>query len=539
MSSRRERGLALVLVSLLLVTLMVFAALVVDLGAVYTERRDDQNAADVGALGGAADLISQSTDTEVIEEVRARVHSTLGETLTAAQWNSCGADGFAFPTGYTTLAHATDGVQDCIRADRSSNRLVVRVPQRDVATSFGSVIGVDSIEHSAFAIAGMERVGFGNVLPFGFIAGDSYGCLKDSAAGLSVAPCDGSDAGNFNYLDFTFFGNSAVGTTERCSGQENGRLSNNIAVGIDHDLSRFSGTEVIEGTECGSTEADPNTLHTNTGNRQSAFGSGIYSGSGFSDGSNARLQRTNPALFDGNGATQSVGGHTLDDNPLWEFLPDTFDSGDDVPASCHKSVFDEVLSDDYGSLPETPANVRQFIEDWAAIPANPTDAEKATQMRWLLIRCFNHYEGLSFDGDGSIQGGSEASSCGSDGCGDPVFIRDTVPDDETYDIQLTSRFGYVPQLEEDEFPSGSSTLVHIEVFRAIFLQRLLANCSGNDCDIDFEPMGSGFVPAANESGTSANAITAFIFPPTMLPNGLAGDEAPFALGVNRFVRLIR
>ena len=55
---RRERGIALVIMGLTLVFLLVMCAFVVDLGAAYVEKRNDQNAADAGALadciGGAA-----------------------------------------------------------------------------------------------------------------------------------------------------------------------------------------------------------------------------------------------------------------------------------------------------------------------------------------------------------------------------------------------------------------------------------------------------------------------------------------------------
>jgi len=543
--ARREGGFAIVLVALLLVVMLVFAAFVVDLGAVFNARRNDQNAADVGALGGAALLINGATDAGVIEEVRTRVHNTLGETFTAAEWNSCTAAGLSFPAGYTVMTHDVDGAQDCIRKDGAANRVYVRVPEQSLDTAFGNVVGIDSLDHTAFAIAGMERVGFGSVLPFGFIAGSSYGCLKDSASGLSIPPCDGSDAGNFSYLDFTHYGDATIGTTEQCVGQEPERLRNNIAVGIDHDLSKFvsGGEEIIESEECGGAEGDSNMMKTDTGNRASAFGAGIYSGSDFSDGDDARLQRSLDGLFAGAGVTEVVGGHELDDNPLWEFLPETLDgTEDDVPDSCHRSVFEQVLDDDYSSLPSGATgdpDVRGFIMSQAADPDNPTDAEKATQMRWLLIRCFEHYEGQPFSADGAIEPLAEDSSCPS-GCTDPVFTLKSDVDGEAYDIQLTPRFGYVPELVEEFFPPGASTNVHISTFRAVFLQRLLGECTGNSCEIDFEPMGTDFEPAANDpSARTANAITAFVFPPGMLPNGLSGEDAPFALGVNRFVRLLR
>jgi uncharacterized membrane protein len=53
---REERGLALVIFALMLFSLLMITALVVDLGAVYAHRRNDQNAADAAALAGAQEL---------------------------------------------------------------------------------------------------------------------------------------------------------------------------------------------------------------------------------------------------------------------------------------------------------------------------------------------------------------------------------------------------------------------------------------------------------------------------------------------------
>ena len=117
-----------------------------------------------------------------------------------------------------------------------------------------------------------------------------------------------------------------------------------------------------------------------------------------------------------------------------------------------------------------------------------------------------------------------------------MFSRNSSTRDEPdlYDIQYTSRFGYVPQMDED-FPNGNKT-VHILRFRAIFLQRLLGACSGEQLRPDFEP-GLGINKAC--SPQDAEAITAFVFAADMLPNGLAQTDAPFEIGKNRFVRLIR
>lgn len=60
---RGERGQALVTVTIALLVLLLFAALAVDVGQMYTQRRHMQNAADAGALAGARQMCLGETDT--------------------------------------------------------------------------------------------------------------------------------------------------------------------------------------------------------------------------------------------------------------------------------------------------------------------------------------------------------------------------------------------------------------------------------------------------------------------------------------------
>ena len=63
-----DRGLAMVLVALVMVVLLVFAAFVVDVGAVYNLRRQDQSAADSAALAAAQELSSMKDRDRILEE---------------------------------------------------------------------------------------------------------------------------------------------------------------------------------------------------------------------------------------------------------------------------------------------------------------------------------------------------------------------------------------------------------------------------------------------------------------------------------------
>ena len=243
----------IVFTALLLVVLMIFAALALDLGGLYNARRNDQNAADTSALGGAQSL--GDTNTNLIAEVKSLATSTLGVTLTAAQWNSCAAIADPDPID-TALSGA-----NCITTNGARTQLQVRIPTRQLNAVFGRVAGVNAFDHDAFAIAGLVSSGFGNVLPFGMPVnaggGDGYDCIKAGSSGTSVEPCGGASSGNFGYVDFGMFGNDDVGTSVDCgNGGHRPRSANNMAVGVDHDLSAYGGAphgpgvEVVDTVSC-------------------------------------------------------------------------------------------------------------------------------------------------------------------------------------------------------------------------------------------------------------------------------------------------
>ena len=473
---------------------------------------------------------SNSADVVVVARVQDVAHKTLGITLTPAQWNSC--SGITDPD---LVDNPLSGA-NCMTTNGARTQLQVRIPEQVLDATFGRAAGIDGYEHSAFAIAGVTSAGFGSVLPFGMPAsaggGDGYVCIKSGSGGTSVEPCGGSSSGNFGYVDFGHFGNVDVGTPVDCgNGGQRTRSANNMAVGVDHDLSRFNGppwngVAVVDTDACAATPqtATPNAMYTLTGTTVSqSLNPGIAFGTGFTDGGPGRLARTSPLLLSGAGSTKNVSGTQLDNNPLWEFIPDSFPSSASVPTSCQKSVFTAVLG---GSLSGLPGNVSTLL----------SSKGQAERMRLLLQRCITHYTGASWTAGGAISGGGEPSSCPSSGCTSPVFSRNTSSADspDLPDIQYTSRFGYVPQLTTD-FPNGNAT-VYIASFRAIFLQRLLGSCSANSCGLDFEPGLSANYASAPQD---AEAITAFVFPPGILPNDLASSDAPFQIGTNRFVRLIR
>src|SRR4029078_1701620 len=113
----------------------------------------------------------------------------------------------------------------------------------------------------------------------------------------------------------------------------------------------------------------------------------------------------------------TVAGRSVNDAGLWEFIPQGVTLSE-VPTSCQRATFDSI--------------------DSASTGANRKD-----NMRLALLGCFSDY--------GNGVGCSTAPGTGQ------VFIRNSQTESpiDVYDMQLTPRFAYVPQIVETVFPTGN------------------------------------------------------------------------------------
>lgn len=570
----RDDGFALVFVALILVVLLVSAALVLDIGGVYAMRRDDQNAADVAALAAVHELERPISESEMVATVKQQAHQALGTILSDAAWDSCPAGGDAPNDDPGVLLHQISSAS-CI--SYNPVRVRVRLPEQYWKTTLGAVVGRDQIRHSAFAIAGLEPEGFGGVLPFavtGTSAEGGLGCIKSNSNGQASALCE-TTTGNFGFLDFSHYGPSGgrpeLNTIQSClAGEEGPRIEANTAMGVDHELSiegTVHATPIADAPDGCQVQAEsPDAAFTRTGNLEDRISRGLFFKSdtpadpNYSDGKPARLQRHDPKLF-GTGGSQVddvAGRGDMDDNALWRFIPPDYGPGEatgaDIPTSCKRDQFVEPATNDY--YPNTNLTSNPNLDDQVATFL--TGLSTTDQIVALLNRCFTHYKGEQWDGtpvgsiifldDSGINiGGEPVTGCGGDACTDAVFASDTDPteDPNIYDIQYTSRFGYVPQISG--FPSGGSAKRGFELFRAVFIQRLVLESEGSA--YVFDP-GFGDTYYQGYDSTSddyeipttyqrVGEVLAFVFPPGMLPGRLADEDAPFDLGVNRFPELIR
>jgi Flp pilus assembly protein TadG len=464
-----ERGVVLVWLASMMALLLGVAALVLDLGVARQEKRQVQNSADAAALGAAQELPDLAN---ADAEAKALVARNLGTTPT---WTGCTDD------RSLGLAASTP----CVSYDPSFTAVRVRVPVQSVATSFAGVIGIDDVDVSAGATARLAPAGLGSIQPFALYAGSGpEACLK--AGGSTPDPLCNNVTGNFGTLDVAMYGNEGLGTMTRCGNALQGpRLQNNIAIGIDHVVTVYTGSEVRDG--CG--RPGPNTLPTRTGNVVNDFDLGmLHGGSGtFDDGQPARLQR-------GTGPKATVAGVPADNTPLWEFVTPGPLPG--APPSCRRSVFD-------GLLASTPTGQQSVV------------------LHAALRTCVADY--------------AAGTGCGGS-CTGVVFGADSETERplDLADIQRSPRLVYVPRFAQATPPNGATSL-HVAGLQAVFLQRLYGGCTATRCSTDFEP-GPWNTATNGQWNDNANAVTAFVIAPGMLPEGLA---APYRVGHTAVVELVQ
>lgn len=321
---RKEEGATAIMVAVMLFMFMGFAALAVDSGLGFNERRLDQTVADNSVMGF---VVSTSIDGQAAGAVDARnlAATNLGidpaDVAWLASWEAC-VDPEAFAV--QPLPNV-----ECMSIDFQDEELTfrVRLPDQSVDTTFGAVLGITEISTGAFAEATIETEPEGKVIPFGLFAGaNGESCIGDTAGPALPPPCDGPAIGQFGPFVSHFY-------VDPFQCINNGFIVN-VALGLDHNLGSFSNsyapgdTEIFEGCTAGVPDGTPNTVEPSPGNQvgniaQGLFGSGNIFGRAFTG-----------RLVDGGGSASieatGIGPVNINNEPIWQFF---------IPgSSCHTAV---------------------------------------------------------------------------------------------------------------------------------------------------------------------------------------------------------
>lgn len=463
-----DRGASAVTIAFMMVLFMGIAAIAIDLGLGFNERRVDQTGADTGVMAGAVELVLGGSYQDTVDEVLDYVDNNIG-VVPLADW----ATGACQDPDQLITTAADLGLTpstECISFE-GLQRIRVKVPTQSVDTAFSQFVGFSSLSTSAAAEAlAIQFPGAGQAPPFVALAGSAGGdliCLRTSSSGPVVPPlmtgngaavpaalgtepdpCDDTaydpDEQFFGALNpHTYFNNDTGAIT--C---KSGLVDYAIAAGIDHTLAQFdpdfvvgttdpTGPSVVEDDCAPLPVAGVNTIPLNTGLQASELRCGMLTarsgGCASSVSPGPAGGSSVPARFHLGPYVQSTHtflGERMDNEPVWAFLASP---GGMWPSEC--STLSANLSN----------------PDWDYF-------DKKDQM----VSCLAAWS----EGDG-------------------VLFNDTI-------IQ-TPRFAWIPILAESDLStepsscpsSASPKCVHFNDFIPVYMQTLytlISGGSGGACD---------------------------------------------------------
>jgi hypothetical protein len=506
--SSNERGASALLIALSLLVLLGFAAVAVDSGLALDERRQEQGGVDAGTLSagigaqfsptqpgcGAGGNIEQAacngavaameiinTNADTAYPISAFDNSTLcADSVFPAEFRPGG-------TNRGIISRVNDGVTvrtlECIRWNENMSKVRVILPITAVNTTFGRVLGRNTIDVNAMAEAEAEIKRPGQLIPFvvGPTGGAAnLGCLYEPPGGSAAPPCDGPTQGNFGYMLPYLYGDTILGTPIECNPlsvpPNQSTIASTLAKGADHNYATNATVPGIanDRDNCPNKnqlidQIDVQTGGTGTPVEVGAFGS-IYGTEGrllCKDGDAAEPAWVTP-LWDSADCEDINNRYpeTLDDTSLFSFIGPG--AGAESGGACNSGVSD----------------------------------------RTAMGNCLTQWRGY---GVHSI----------------PLF---------TQDLATSPRFAWVPRVNIDP-ETGGSGFYTIEEFLPVYLQTIYLQCNPGGCDVVFDPgedasgACAGFGPSCgfpSAGNKNLDAMSAFILRADMLPFPL--DQFPGAPG---------
>jgi len=519
-----ERGATALLVASSLLLLLGMAAVAIDLGAGFNERRQNQTAADTAVLAGGLEAANfLGTNEEIVTQVLAFARENLTASYSPAEWqmlwqNCTDPDKTAsfqpMPDPWTPGA-----TLDCI--SRTSSFLRVRIPDQSTNASFARVLGVSNLTTKAVAVALIgPRHGGGGVLPFGIAGGVGTGeiCLGQSPSGTAYPPCTGPSSGTFGTLLSEFFGEFYDAGQGLCGNPGGTEIKWGTALGVDHAIGLWDpaapptpgdphpGDNAVlnaDGTNrdaCNSVGGEPvaidgepvNTVKVDTGfSNSNNIEDGLVSNETFNytdiDGnpvaSPSRLQMEGTDRAGSANSTRIVVGRRqganetlweLDNVGPWEYLTDTAHTG--VGDACKRSDYDSSL-DEF----QKTAKFNDCLAAWEAVSGTK-----------------------------------------------PVIFDVTIQD--------SPRFAWAPQYWYD-LPTSGLSWEPVQQYRMVFLGGTWFNCNASgSCGVIFYPDADQITELCDPNGSnckqlSLNQLAAWVLPNAAVPTSVSGS---FPGGVSPF-----
>ena len=393
MLSRRlgeDRGVTLILVTASLLFIFGVAALVVDGGLGWSERRQAQSAVDFAALAALTEATSCHLDPTTCPIDQARdAGATVAQQIAEANLPDRALDWVTCTDPGPRPGFIPSSLTDCVSFTDNIDEVRVYLPTDEVSTLFGRVLGTNVLSVRALAEAEQHIEITASILPFAPKGNGSEICLYTNQGPQSVAPCSGPASGHFGYIDLALFGNDDLNTPSVCSGgNQNAKIAVNIALGSDHILTTYQApaTVVNDHIACPNRSENPNELVIQTGSP-----SQVPTTDGLLDGASGTFQDINGDTVSVSalprlrctGPCAVVRGRNVSDAGLWTHLA----SGSCPTASDHASmatclgawnpgdgaIFDESIASDlrFGAVPAIsptahPLNwrINEFLPVW-------------------------------------------------------------------------------------------------------------------------------------------------------------------------------
>lgn len=335
-SRSRDRGATAIIIAICLLLLCGMAAIAVDLGFGFQERRFDQAGSDAAALGGSLEMVITNQANPVqaaVNKVYEMVNQNLARTVPPADWDTCTDPNALFwQTKSDSGILGTTGGSDCISLSENFNTFRVRVPLQGVDTIFGAVIGFDEMDVSAAAEANRNTDwGGGGDFPSGVLTGTSAGstvCIKTGTGSASHESCGSPSTGDFGNFKPYFYSAIDGDLSSLCvSGEQSWSMARAMADGIDHEFSGYNmmtPNPRINGNWCQTSSVPgppfPNMVDSAAGYQNNDITSGLIAGGTWPTNYTGRLTR-GPYVS----ANAEVFGFNIDNRPLWDYIDDTLD----------------------------------------------------------------------------------------------------------------------------------------------------------------------------------------------------------------------
>ena len=219
LARRDERGAVLVLAALVLTTLLVFAALVIDIANATQVRRQSQNTADAASLAGSADLPNGPA-----AAAAAKAYAAKNLDIAPADWVGC-RDAERLPV----LPDPANDNQ-CISIDSLYSQVRVKLPTQRVDTFFARILGSDHLDVGADAIAEAQLRKNTRIIPatITVAAGTGLMCIENSG---NNATCASRVRGQFGNLD-----SPRLYIYKPDKNQDPSNLRTNYAMSLDHEV---------------------------------------------------------------------------------------------------------------------------------------------------------------------------------------------------------------------------------------------------------------------------------------------------------------